>query len=129
MLTAEELRDNALYVLLKYCQDQGYNPDFSTFLTLLDWSISPEGELDIQRWDVPNVAQPSTSSLKSSYTLEAIANIQHLWKDYLSLRSSPRVLVTTDKAILEAYAPLGTLIYDEEALKLFIKASQGWQPL
>jgi hypothetical protein len=125
MLTTEEIRDKALYVLTKYVQDSGGQVDRDTFQTLYDYSFDSEGDIVIQRWDVPNTQPPDMASIKATYALTDLAPVEHVWQDYYALRGQSRVLVTVDRQELSPYAAPGNLVYDESDGKLYVMTSSG----
>lgn len=126
VLTDQELIDNAKYVFLKYHQDEGYIiQNYLTFQLNYEYLVS-NGELTITRWDLDS-AEPTTTYLKTTYSVSDLDAIKHICEDVLYLQNSKyTALTTTDRLELTDYALEGCLVYDKNDSTLYIFTDGNW---
>jgi hypothetical protein len=131
-LTTEELNSNAMFVFMKYHLDNGGTiPDYNTFITNYNYTI-PNGDftqdLVIDWWGL-STTEPTTTSLKSTYSLSDLTTVEHFYEDVQWIKQQSPAVVTTDRTNLTAYAPDGALVYDKNDNKLYIMDGGSWVAL
>lgn len=130
VLTNQEFIENAMYVFMKYHQDEGYTIDnYLTFQQNYDYNIDVNQDVTISRWDLEST-EPNISTLKSTYSLSDLDTIEHIYEDILYLQKSKYTALTTyDRLELTDYAQEGHILYDKNDSKLYIFTDNAWVAL
>lgn len=121
-----------MFVFMKYHLDNGGTiPNYELFRTNYTYIIPNNDftqDLVIDWWGL-STTEPSTASLKSTYSLSDLSTVEHLWGDIQWIKHQAPAVVTYDRTDLTAYAPEGALVYDKNDNKLYILLSGAWTAL